>query len=42
MRAIQIKKTGGPEVMEDVELPTPTPGGGTGAGEDRSFGRELH
>jgi NADPH2:quinone reductase len=28
MRAIQIKKTGGPEVMELVELPTPKPGTG--------------
>ena len=25
MRAIQIKTTGGPEVMELVELPTPKP-----------------
>ena len=28
MRAIQIKKTGGPEVMELVELPVPKPGSG--------------
>jgi NADPH2:quinone reductase len=28
MRAIQIKTTGGPEVMEVVELPTPTPSEG--------------
>ena len=28
MRAIQIKHTGGPEVMELVELPTPRPGTG--------------
>lgn len=28
MRAIQIRKTGGPEVMELVELPTPKPGKG--------------
>jgi NADPH2:quinone reductase len=28
MQAIQIKKTGGPEVMELVELPTPRPGTG--------------
>ena len=28
MRAIQIKTTGGPEVMELVELPTPKPGAG--------------
>ena len=28
MRAIQIKKTGGPEVMELVELPVPQPGTG--------------
>ena len=28
MRAIQIKHTGGPEVMELVELPTPRPGAG--------------
>jgi NADPH:quinone reductase len=28
MRAIQIKKTGGPEVMELVELPVPQPGAG--------------
>jgi NADPH2:quinone reductase len=28
MRAIQIKQTGGPEVMELVELPTPKPGAG--------------
>ncbi len=28
MRAIQIKHTGGPEVMELVELPTPEPGTG--------------
>src|ERR1700723_3746565 len=28
MRAIQIKTTGGPEVMELVELPTPKPGVG--------------
>jgi len=28
MRAIQIKTTGGPEVMEVVDLPTPTPGAG--------------
>jgi NADPH:quinone reductase len=28
MRAIQIKTTGGPEVMEVVELPTPKPGAG--------------
>ena len=28
MRAIQIKTTGGPEVMELVELPTPKPAAG--------------
>jgi NADPH:quinone reductase len=28
MRAIQIRTTGGPEVMEVVELPTPKPGAG--------------
>ena len=28
MRAIQIKTTGGPEVMEVVDRPTPTPGAG--------------
>ncbi len=28
MRAIQIKHTGGPEVMDVVELPTPEPGAG--------------
>jgi NADPH2:quinone reductase len=28
MRAIQIKKTGGPEVLEAVELPAPQPGAG--------------
>ena len=28
MRAIQIKTTGGPEVMELVEIPTPKPGAG--------------
>jgi NADPH2:quinone reductase len=28
MRAIQIKTTGGPEVMQVVDLPTPTPGAG--------------
>jgi NADPH:quinone reductase len=28
MRAIQIKTTGGPEVMEVVDLPTPEPGAG--------------
>ena len=28
MRAIQIKTTGGPEVMEVVDLPTPTPAAG--------------
>jgi len=28
MRAIQIRTTGGPEVMETVELPTPEPGAG--------------
>ncbi len=28
MRAIQIKRTGGPEVMELVELPAPRPGAG--------------
>ena len=28
MRAIQIKTTGGPEVMEVVEVPTPKPGAG--------------
>jgi NADPH2:quinone reductase len=28
MRAIQIKKTGGPEVLELVELPVPKPGAG--------------
>ncbi len=28
MRAIQIRKTGGPEVMELVELPVPRPGAG--------------
>jgi NADPH:quinone reductase len=28
MRAIQIRKTGGPEVMELVELPVPKPGAG--------------
>ncbi|MGA8939750.1 MAG: quinone oxidoreductase, partial [Acidobacteriaceae bacterium] len=28
MRAIQIKQTGGPEVMEFVELPVPRPGAG--------------
>ena len=26
MKAIQISRTGGPEVLEHVELPTPTPG----------------
>ena len=29
MRAIQIERTGGPEVMRDVVLPVPTPGPGT-------------
>ena len=28
MLAIQIKQTGGPEVLEAVELPIPTPGPG--------------
>ena len=28
MRAIQIKTTGGPDVMELVEIPTPKPGAG--------------
>ena len=28
MRAIQIKTTGGPEVMELVEVPTPKPAAG--------------
>lgn len=28
MKAIQIKRTGGPEVLEPVELPTPKPGPG--------------
>ncbi len=28
MKAIQISRTGGPEVLEPVELPTPTPGPG--------------
>lgn len=28
MQAIQIKRTGGPDVLEYVELPTPTPGPG--------------
>ncbi len=42
MRAIQIKTTGGPEVMELVELPTPKPGAGQVLVKIEAVGRQLY
>ena len=42
VRAIQISQTGGPEVLNPVDLPDPEPAPRGGAGRGRRRGRQLH